>query len=234
LAAQPGSPPVPAPAPEPLVIPPVQAGDRDLGAWLGIDVSPNSYALFGGGTWALTGDLDEDAVLLRVSGALGEYDQELLSGSDSDVSFQNVNVLIGYQHNFENGRVGAFVGPDYTHNGEGASPEVRGSSWGVRFVGEAAAAVSPDFQLSAWGTYSTIENQYFVQGRALYRASEGFRIGPEIALAGGDTWHQNRAGGHAAVGLPFGELGVSVGHTWGADSNIDEGLYANAILSFVF
>lgn len=149
-ANQPGQPATSAPAPAPLEILPTDDADRDMSAWLGVDVNSSAYVFFGGGTWALTGNLDEDAVLLRVSGAVGQYDQELLSGSNSDVSFQSVNVLIGYQHNFDSGRVAAFVGPDYTHNGEGASPDVRGSSWGVRFVGEGIAAVSPDFQLSAW------------------------------------------------------------------------------------
>jgi hypothetical protein len=150
------------------------------------------------------------------------------------VSFQAASVLVGYQHIAGPSRVAFFVGPDFSHNGKGASPEVRGSSWNLRAVAEASTAISPRVDLIGWGTYSTFENQYMVLGRALYRPGEQFKIGPEASVSGGDTYEQYRLGAHASVPVSFGAIGLSVGHAWGGRSGDNDGLYANAILSLSF
>ena len=229
-AHDPGSPAYPNLASAPAV----HSEAQSVALWLGGDVGPSSYAFFTGGRWAVNGDLSKDGFLLQLGGAAGEYDGGIVSAENAHVGFQNVNALVGYQHNFQSGRAALFVGPDYTHNGKNAFPDVRGDAWGVRVIGDVVTSVSPDFDLSGWGTYTTIQNNYLIQGRGLYRASNHLRIGPEIAFAGGDTWHQNRAGAHAGIAFRGGELGVSFGHTWGSASGIHEGFYGNAIISASF
>lgn len=231
VASQQNPPAVPAPLPAPPAGITEGVDTSPATLWGGIDVSPSSKAFFAGGIYALNGDLSRDGFLVRASFTLGEYERRVFAGDTSDVSFQNVNVLVGYQHDFGGARAAFFVGPDFTHNGSGASADVRGSSWGVRGIAELVVPVSTRIDLSSWATYSTIEDQYYIQGRALYRPSDRFRIGPEVAFLGGDTWRQRRVGGHAAFAVPVGEFGISVGHAWNSGSDADDGVYANAILS---
>jgi len=220
-AAQPSAPAVP----EPLPI----AYDPDhTNLWAGVDVSPSSRAFFGGGVHALNGDLSRDGFLIRESVAFGEYDIDALTATGDDVAFQSANLMVGYQWHSDSSRVAVFVGPDYVRNGDDASPDVRGSSWGVRGIVDVVVPLSNRWDLSGWGTFTTIESQYYAQGRVMYRASDRFRIGPEGALLGGDNWSRQRVGGHAAFGFRGGEFGVSAGHSSGSG---DDGLYVNAILS---
>jgi hypothetical protein len=218
-------------APLPAPVTAVDGDQSPATIWVGVDFSPSSKALFGGVVYALNGDLSRDGFLVRTSVGLGEYDRRFLSGDTSDVSFQNASALVGYQHTADGVHVAFFIGPDFVHNGSGASADVRGSSWGVRGLAEVDVPVSPDFNLNTWATYTTIENQYYLQGRGLYRPSDRFKIGPEAAILGGDTWKQHRVGGHAAFAIPVGEIGVSVGHAWNSRSDAKNGVYANAILS---
>lgn len=225
----------PAAIPAPIAIPaPSEQNDRSgFGFSAGADVSEGSHAFFVGGVHALNGDLSADGFLIRGGFTAGEYEEGSLAGI-SDVSFESVSVLVGYQRAVGPARVAFLVGPDFAHNGAGASPEVRGDSWGVRAVAEFYTPISPSLDVVGWGSYSTFENQYFVQGRILYRPSNRFRIGPEVSLLGGDTWQQYRLGARAVVPLSFGEVGLGAGHAWQDRTNDNEGLYASLILSIGF
>jgi hypothetical protein len=226
--------PIPSPATGPFRIAPSTSGKQAGAISIGGDVGPNSYAVFAAGSYALNGDIAADGFVVRLSGSVGKYKNGPLAVGNSHVAFQNVSALIGYQHSTEAGRFAFFVGPDYTHNGSGASADVRGGSWNARVVGEATLKLGKDVDLDGWGTYSTFKNQYYLQVRPLYHASSTLRVGPDVGFMGGKNWHQNRIGLHGSIGMPFGELGLGIGHTWGASSDIHEGVYANAIVSFAF
>lgn len=216
------------PVPTPVGVSP-KPGASPANISVGGDVSPGSRAAYAGATFALNADLSQDGFLVRTSFAIGEYEGRRTSDDRSDVSFQNANVMVGYQHDLGGARVAFFVGADFTYNGAGASDNVRGSSWGLRGIVDVVVPVSRDLDVSAWGTYSTIESQYYVQGRALYRLTPNIGVGPQIALLGGDTWARTRVGGHAAVNFGRIALGVGAGHEWKGGG----GQYGSAILSFL-
>jgi hypothetical protein len=219
-------------APPPALLPLDRADGSAV--WAGFDVNPRSMVFFAGGTQALNGDLSRDGVLIRAGFAAGEYQEDRAFGREADISFRSGSVLLGYQHHFEPGRVAFFIGPDFVHNGANASPEIRGRSWGARAISEIVIPVSPQFTLSNWSTFSTIESQYLTQVRALYNASGSFRIGPEFSIAGGDTWSRGRVGAHAGFSGSFGAIGLSAGHDYDRKENGDGGVYVNAIWSMSF
>lgn len=222
--------PTTVPPPLSVTAPSPQSNPDGSGLSIGADVSPGSHAFFVGGVQALNGDLSADGFLVRASFTAGQYDE-----GNNEVSFEGGNLLIGYQHAFDGTHVAFFVGPDVVHNGKGASPDVRGTSWAARGIAEFSTPLSSRLDLIGWGTFTTFESQYYVQGRALYRPGDNyFRIGPEVSFLGGDTWSQRRVGGHAEVPLPFGGLGASVGHAWTRRGGDNDGVYANLILSISF
>lgn len=221
------------PAPVPVPIPTPTGAPQSASLWVGGEVGPSSWVSYLGGVYSLNGDLSADGFLLRGGFTFGEYDNADAEGQ-SDVSFQNANVLIGYQQAIGAGRVAFYVGPDFTHSGSRASSDVRGGSWGVRGIADLYVPVTSKLDLSSWATYSTIESQYFVSLQTRYRVLPNFRIGPEVALLGGDRWKQNRIGAGAAVAIPIGEVGLGVGHVWDRNSGGEEGVYVNAILSVGF
>lgn len=229
-ATQQSSPIIPTPVPAP--VPTSAATQQSSSFWAGGEIAPSSWASYVGGIHAFNGDLSADGFLVRGGFTFGEYDTTVPDG-ESDVSFQNANVLIGYQRAVGSGQIALYVGPDFTHNGSGASPDVRGSDWGVRGIAEVFVPIAPRLDLSGWATYSTIDSQYYVSLQTLYRAAPQFRIGPDAAVLGGDTWKQHRIGARAAFGAPIGEIGLGVGHVWDRRSASD-GVYANAILSIRF
>jgi hypothetical protein len=227
--------PTTVPAPIPLSVVPSERNPHGTGLSIGADVGPGSYAFYVGGVQAINGDLSADGFLIRAGFTFGQYDEGILR----DVPFEAGSLMVGYQHAFDRTRVALFVGGDIIHNGEGADPSVRGTEEAFRVVGEISTPVTERLDLTGWGSYSTFENQYYVQARALYRPGDnGFRMGPEGSLLGGDTWDQARLGGHAdfplRLGGLFGELGLSAGYAWGQRRVDEDGLYANAILSISF
>jgi hypothetical protein len=215
---------------------PLQTQQENPASWnvsLGGDVSPGGYGFFLGATHALNGDFGSDGFLVRTSVSAGKYEEGSARGI-SHVAYGGVNFLLGYQHAAGRSQVRFFAGPEYVHNGPGASPGIRGGSWDLRLVAEAAAPVGQDLDVTSYASYSTFENQYLAQGRLLYRTASGNRFGPEASISGGDTWEQYRVGGHADLATAFGAIGFSTGYAWNERTGSNEGLYANAILSINF
>lgn len=218
------------------VIPPASDNDNP-GSVLAIggDGSSAGYSAFAAGTFALNGDLYADGVLLRASGGVGEYNAGVKPFvTDTDVTFYNASLLVGYQKRLGDVNVTGFVGPELIHNGRGADPRVRGTEIAARVIGEIYAP-GESVDLSVWSTYSTFENQYFINARALvHDMPPAGGIGPDVSLFGGDGWQRMRAGAHVSFPTTFGQVGVSSGYDWDLKGDVEESLYGSLILSLPF
>lgn len=219
------------PPPPPSTIAISSAPGTKGNVWVGADAEPGSVAVAIGTTFALNGNLNTDGALLRASAAYGGYESG--PAINPRVHFGTGSLLIGYQTHLGKVFVSGFVGPQVIHNGEGADPNVRGTSWAALVTGEIVVPAG-NMELSSWGSYSTFENQYYVQGRVLYRASPKFKIGPQAALLGGNTWRSGRAGGYFQMATSFGAFEGGLGYTWDRDGSNHEGVYGGGSLTFRF
>jgi Cellulose biosynthesis protein BcsS len=65
--------------------------------WAGLDARTDSVYGYGGGVFALGGNLNQNGWLFRVSGGDGEYRYNRAVGFSQNVDFQTGDVMIGYQ-----------------------------------------------------------------------------------------------------------------------------------------
>lgn len=215
--------------PEPLPIARSTGSGQQGRIWGGLDGSGGSLVGFVGGNLALNGDINADGLLVRAALALGEYETEFASFAVSDVNFSSGSLLLGYQRDLGGVSVSGYFGPEFVHNGKGASADVLGTEWGARAIAEVFVPTR-SLDLSTWATYSTFENQYFIQGQALYHQDHDGGIGPEVAFFGGDGWSLGRAGLRVSIPASFGQVGVGTGYQWGDDNEDARPLYANLVV----
>ena len=219
------------PTPPLTPAPSARAAGPSASLWVGGDVSTDSFAFGSGLTFALNGNLYSDGLLLRGTVGLGDYD--IGPPGTPRAHFASAALLVGYQGHLGDVFVAGFAGPQLNNNSHGAPASVAGTQFNGLFTGEIGIPAGR-VDLSAWGSYSTFQNQFTISGRALYRVLPGFRLGPQVAYSGGNTWHRGRVGGFTSIYMRNSALEIGGGYSWNPDTGAGEGVYGNMSLSFPF
>jgi hypothetical protein len=199
---------------------------------VGGDVSGSGFSGYVAGTVALNGDQTADGFLLRATAGAGEYKSGTTPFATDDVSFYSASLMVGFQKRLGDVQIAGFAGPELVHNGKGADPRVRGSETAARFIGEISAPGS-EVDFSLWSTYSTFENQYMVNTRAMFHGpSDKPAIGPDAALFGGDGWQRARGGLYLVVPSRHAQFGIGTGYDFDLKGDVHEAPYVNVSVNF--
>jgi Cellulose biosynthesis protein BcsS len=181
----------PAPATPPL-----------MEAWTGFGGSNQWYGGWAGFNYALNPahNVWTDGLIFRGEGGAGHYDYTTANvpGGRANVTYEQGALLLGYRAVFPffvsttlTGYVGAEV---QNHDNPDPVADVRGTEWGVKFLGEIYSRINPymDFYgqasfSTAFDTWSVIARPAFLVGTVGYGSE--FWIGPDLAVfANGHAW----------------------------------------------
>lgn len=199
-------------------------GPKSLALWAGIGLKEDVFAGYGGGVFALNGDLGMDGFLIKV-GVLYvdyEFDTGLAPGGEADGDLYRGNALIGYQIANEQFVAALFAGIDLQDRDISPGVADDGSlddDVGFMLNGRIATNGARQFPMELEASYSTANNTFWSRARIGY-SLDAFVIGPEGAILGNDAYTEVRIGGFAkfSVSDSF-SIGVEAGYADQVDSN---------------
>ncbi len=184
--------------------------------WAGLDARTDSVYGYGGGVFALGGNLNQNGWLFRVSGGDGEYRYNRAVGFSQHVDFQNGDAMIGYQTFIGQSRFTGYLGA-YIQNDDNPDPaaKVSGTRAGVKVQGEAYIPFNPSWYGFGLASYASAWNNYDLLGRLGYQLSPIVSVGPEGMAIGNDRYGEARGGGFVSFNItPTAQLILSGGYSW--------------------
>ena len=197
---------------------PAPSGSPWLEGWTGFGGTNNWYGGWAGFNYAFNHNVWSDGLLLRAEGGAGHYDYPTtaLPGGVSNVTYDVGALLLGWrrvlpgfigQTTTLSGYVGAEV---QDHNNSDPTAAVRGTQWGVKFVGEMYTRLSQYQDFYGQATFSSAFDTWLLLARPgwLVPAVSGTEvwIGPDMSVFGnGQGWlvnasHCPNAGTSGTVG----------------------------------
>ena len=191
--------------------------------WVGAQVAGKDWSVYTGTSYALTGQLDQDGLRLRIVGGYGHYDY--VSGNTrfkGQHAFSDA--LLGYRLHFRDVIVKGFAG--IATAGHRVSPfdpdnAATGYSYGAVGALESWINISDRTWLSVAGKYTTVFDAYAADLRLGYRWWRQTSAGLESGV-NGDT---DYLGGRAALFIQ---------HTWGyGDARLSLGAAADRDMNVV-
>ncbi len=203
----------------------------------GVSFTEDSYYSYLGGVTALNGDLHRDGVLLRASGAWGEYSYSRTGNTDVDGDITAGDLMIGYHAFMGKNCATLFVGGDYQNHD--LSPNdtlnrVNGSELGLKAQAEVSLSVTDNVGLDLIGSYSGAYNTYWSRAQLGYNLGN-VTVGPEVAALGSESYDQQRYGVFVKdIAIGSAKLGASAGYVNSERRAADDGAYGEVGLSFAF
>lgn len=198
-----------------------------------------SYGYLGGAT-ALSGDIEKDGVLLRVGGGLGKYNYSAPSAVGGAVTGQvsSVDLMVGYQQNFDYGRLATYLGANYDNyklNKADNGNRVTGGKSGAKGQVELLLEPSKCITIQNVTSYTSAYNAYWSQTSIGHNFSK-VTFGPEVAFLGNRSFNQQRVGGKfSKIKIALAELYLSAGYMKSSGvSSGDDGAYTSIGLSSKF
>jgi hypothetical protein len=182
------------------------------------------------------GRLDQDGLLLRIWGFGQRFDYSRTNLQDVDATGGGAEIGLGYQIVRPGVRVSAYV--SYAFRSYQLSPDDPSSGLrrrhGVRLQLETQLDLTPQFGVSAIGSYAAVFNEYWARLRPHYALDADLRIGPEFTFFGGKDYDRQRYGGFiSGVKLGPAALSFSAGGDHDARKR-DWSAYFNVGASFLF
>jgi hypothetical protein len=184
--------------------------------------------LHGGLVYAPNG-LNNDGPLFKLLLAGGNYTyvSGALGNADVDGRELVAQLLPGWR--FKQGvvEVKLYAGldlQDHRLSPDDPSSALRGSDVGARVAFELWAEPTTAMMIAADGSFSTIENSYWIRGLAGWRAFGLFYTGPEIAAFATGNYQQRRVGLHV-TSLRLDQWEWSAGTGWASDTDDHTGGY---------
>lgn len=175
--------------------------------WTGAAFKENVGAGFIGGVWAFNRNLDTEGFLFRGQYLYVGYDfsSTLSPTGTADGNLNRGDAQIGYQWVRNGWTASIFAGADYQNyriSPASADDGQLKDGFGVIFTGRLANLGSKT-PVSLEGNYSTINNTYWVRGRAGYNFGQ-FTIGGEIGALGNKAFDEARYGAFISTDLARG------------------------------
>jgi len=209
-------------------------------AWTGVDFGPDSYFVYLGGVTGLSSqDIHtQDGWLLRGSVGFGNYDYDTVAvpGGNVDSDVRQGDVMVGYGHNFSNGRISAYLGGEIqNHDPSPNDPNnsVDGTQGGVKGQLELEAKPAQDVELWLVGNYSTSFDSYWTHGFVGYDFGP-VTIGPELGFTGNEEYNQVRYGVSAGgLDLGFVDARAYAGYA-NTNGQGDDGMYGGVSFGKAF
>jgi hypothetical protein len=155
-----------------------------------------------GGIYAFNRNLDATGWLARAQFTYVAYGfpSALAASGTAHGSYADGAGAVGYQVVYHTWTASGFIGYDYqnftTNPAAAATPGV-GTQSGAIFFGRVATTGSAPFPSDIDGNYSTANNTFWVRGRTGVRFSN-FRVGPEVAALGNNSYDELRTGGYVS------------------------------------
>lgn len=187
-------------------------------------------------TAPVSGKPGQDGMRVKVEALAGQYDYKATSGRTITASKTQLTGLVGYEWTWNNARVGLFAGPTLGNTSLSPGDPARrdtGVDVGAKFVAQAWWQPTAKTMASAYASYSTLQDSYYLHAKAGYAVFRDIYAGPEVALLGDDTSSQWRLGAHL-TGLKLGAVQMSVAGGYLKDQNGKAGTYATVDMRGAF
>ncbi len=227
------------------------AGDS-FAVFTGVDVTEDSWFVYGGGIFALNG-LNQDGPALKAVVGGGEFNYISPFNPNGPLQRQGIqgdsftfDALAGYRFYYNEFQFGVYGGVNYwdiDHEnilsaGNPPTPpsvQANGDEYGLKIEGEITRATNDPYYIDVRGSFSTAFDTYWARARAGY--DMGYMIiGPEGTALGNDDFDQLRIGGFVQFELL--DTGVHVGASVGyadTDGSIgQDGVYGTGNLVTTF
>jgi hypothetical protein len=205
------------------VTPPSQPNSTII--WLGSDFKNNAAAGFGGGIYALNGNLDTSGYLLRGQYVYAgwSYPTGLASPANGNGNLNNGNAAFGYQVVTPSYMASGFVGVDYQQFGSNPysiADSQLNNKVGAIFVGRVATAGNSVYSAALDGSFSTANNAYWT--RATVGSKFGnLTVGPEAIFLGNVIYREDRFGGLASYDVTKKFIvQIEAGYSHGVSSSV--------------
>ncbi len=196
-------------------------------SWVGGDVLANSWSIYSGSTFALTGDIERPGWRLRTIGGYGRYTyRKWIRGLDGPErpKFTGHKVfsdaLLGYHFQWHRLTLKAFAGmTSERHIIDPRDPDnpVSDSAYGGKAALEAWLTVSDKQWLAGNISAASAFNTYKLGLRTGYAVLEALDLGLEARFEGNRAYNAGRIGGFATWRLDDAGLTVAVGATGDRD-----------------
>jgi len=167
----------------------------------GISGGPDSLYGFSGVIWTPLNPLDDPGPIIRAwsKGAAFSYRTDLPANPNQRIDVSGVGLAgeAGWQWQIFGARLALMAGGVWSdHHLSPADPgsSLAGSQFGWSASFDADWPVARPFGVMANGNYIGLIDQYWVNARPYYQFDGGMRIGPDLAVAGGDNYLKGRAG----------------------------------------
>ena len=177
-----------------------------------------------------------DGLRVKVEALAGQYDYKAASGRTTTASRTQLSGLVGYEWTWTNARFALFAGPTLGNTSLAPTDPARrdtGVSIGAKLVAQAWWQPTQKTMTSAYASYSTLSDAYYLQARAGYAVFGNVYAGPEVVLLGDDASSQWRAGAHL-TGMRLGPVQVSVSGGYLREQNGKAGTYATVDMRGAF
>ena len=194
--------------------------------WVGAQIAGEDWSVYTGTSYALTGQLDQDGLRLRIVGGYGHYDY-VSESTRFKGQHAFSDVLIGYQLRFADVIVKGFAGIAAAgHNVSPFDPDnaAIGYSYGAIVALESWINLSDRLWLSAAGKYTTVFDGYAADLRLGYRWWRRTSAGLESGVHGDADYVAARAAVFVQHAWGHGDARLSLGAA--ADRDMDIAPYA--------
>jgi len=171
--------------------------------WFGGDFKQNVAAGFGGGVFALNGNLNLPGWLFRADLVGVGFDFAMPPAPNGHGDMFRGDGAVGYQV-FGYGLVAqGFVGADYEqynfHPASAGNPQLR-DGVGAIFYGRLASATATQFPFAVDGQFETTNRDFWVRGRTGLKYGP-WTVGPEAIMLGNVSFDEARFGGFVTYDL---------------------------------
>lgn len=196
----------------------------------GLSGGPESLFGFSGVIWTPFNPLNDAGPIIRAwsKGSKFSYRTDLPARPNQriDVSGVGLEGEVGWQWQLFGARLALMAGGVWRdHKLSPADPgsSLTGSRFGWSTSFDADWSVARPFGLMANGNYVGLIDQYWANARPYYQFDGGMRLGPDLAIAGGDNYLKGRTGLFVTgyeVDFPNGHrffLGAEAGAEFGID-----------------
>ncbi len=208
-------------------------GQKSTAVYFGADFSPHEYSLETGFVTALSGDISQDGFLFAGILGFGESDSKS-GGVKSDEDTFTGSILIGYQAYLDGIYVAAFAGLDWQDTDTKPSDPKDGSDFGFKVEGEFETSTENALYFGLGGSYTTIDDGYWVRGRAGYSMG-AMKFGPEVTASGDNDTDAVRVGGFVSdIELGMINLGFAIGYHDENNNSRKDGVYGTVELTTEF
>jgi hypothetical protein len=220
--------------------PAADSGGPASAMWVGGDFKQNVAAGYGGGVFALNGNLDKPGWLLRGDLVGVGFDFAMPPAPNGRGDFFRGDGAIGYQVIGYGLVAQGFVGADYEnydfHPASAGNPQLK-DRVGAIFFGRVASATATQFPFAIDGLFETANNDFWVRGRTGVKFGK-WTVGPEAIMLGSVAFDEARFGGFATYDLASNmsvqaNLGYADGIRNDNSGRGSSGVYGGVTLVFV-